>query len=137
MQNNKRRRIYLGTALEKKLLFLVFASAVIPATIVAACMYYLIFNTLAWQMVFPEAIDNILIPVLNKVNLIMAITIPVSIVLIWFAALGLSHRITGPLYRIEKELDERIAGTKQGPIKLRQKDEFKLLVEKLNKVICK
>jgi len=88
-------------------------------------------------MVFPEAIDNILIPVLNKVNLIMAITIPVSIVLIWFAALGLSHRITGPLYRIEKELDERIAGTKQGPIKLRQKDEFKLLVEKLNKVICK
>jgi hypothetical protein len=137
MQNNKRRKMYLGTAFEKKLLFLVFASAVVPATIVAACMYYLIFNMMALQIAFPEAIAGILMPVLNKVNLIMAIAIPVCLALIWLACLGLSHRIAGPLYRIDKELDERIAGTKQGPIRLRQKDEFKLLVEKLNKVICK
>jgi len=137
MQNNKRKRIYLGTAFEKRLLFLVFISAAIPATIVAACMYYLIFNMIAWQLVFPEAIAGILMPVLSKVNLVMLVSLPVCLVLIWFAALGISHRVAGPLYRLEKDLDERIAGTKQGPIRLRQKDEFKALAEKLNKLICK
>jgi hypothetical protein len=137
MQNNKRKRIYLGTAFEKRLLFLVFISAAIPATIVAACMYYLIFNMMAWQLVFPEAIAGILMPVLSKVNLVMLVSLPVCLVLIWFAALGISHRVAGPLYRLEKDLDERIAGTKQGPIRLRQKDEFKALAEKLNKLICK
>ena len=137
MQNNKRKRIYLGTAFEKRLLFLVFISAAIPATIVAACMYYLIFNMMAWQLAFPEAIAGILMPVLSKVNLVMLVSLPVCLVLIWFAALGISHRVAGPLYRLEKDLDERIAGTKQGPIRLRQKDEFKALAEKLNKLICK
>ncbi len=137
MQNNKRRKSYMGTAFEKRLLFLVFASAAIPAAIVAACMYYLIFKMLAWQLTFPEAIAGILMPVLSKVNLVMLVALPVCLLLIWFAALGVSHRITGPLYRLEKDLDERIAGTKQGPIRLRQKDEFKMLAEKLNKLICK
>jgi Na+/glutamate symporter len=137
MQNNKRKRIYLGTAFEKRLLFLVFISAAIPATIVAACMYYLIFNMMAWQLAFPEAIAGILMPVLSKVNLVMLVSLPVCLVLIWFAALGISHRVAGPLYRLEKDLDERIAGTKHGPIRLRQKDEFKALAERLNKLICK
>ncbi len=127
----------MGTGLEKKLLLLVFTSAAIPAVIIVACLYYLIFSLFASQMIFPEAIAGILMPVLSKVNLILAIALPLLLIFIWFAALGLSHRIAGPLYRIEKELDERIAGTKHGPIKLRHKDEFKPLVEKLNKVICK
>lgn len=137
MKNNRRRKKYLGTVFQKKLLFLVFTSAVIPAVIVAVCMYYLIFNMLAIQMVFPEAIANSLLPVLHKVNIILAISIPVILLLIWIIALELSHRIAGPLYRMEKELDERISGTKQGPIKIRKKDELKLLLDKLNKLLLK
>jgi len=137
MKNNKRKRKYLGTRFQKKLLFLVFASAVIPAIIVALCMYYLIFNMLAWQMVIPESIINNLMPVLRKVNLILLISGPIVMFIIWLVALELSHRIAGPLYRMEKDLDERLAGLTKGPIKLRPKDEFKILVEKINKLIGK
>lgn len=137
MKNNKRKRKYLGTRFQKKLLFLVFASAVIPAIIVALCMYYLIFNMLAWQMVIPESIINNLMPVLRKVNLILLISGPIIMFIIWLVALELSHRIAGPLYRMEKDLDERLAGLAKGPIKLRPKDEFKILVEKINKLIGK
>ena len=137
MKNNRRRKKYLGTVFQKKLLFLVFASALIPAVIVAVCMYYLIFNMLAVQMVFPEAIANNLMPVLHKVNIILGVSIPITLLLIWIIALELSHRIAGPIYRLEKELDERISGAKQGPVKLRKKDEFKLLVDKLNKLISR
>ncbi len=36
-----------------------------------------------------------------------------------------------------KELDERIAGKKHGPITLRRTDEFKLLADKINRLINK
>lgn len=137
MESNKRRRKYMGTPFQNRLLFLVFASAVIPAVIVTLCLYYLIFNTLAWQMVIPESIAYNLIPVLQKVNLVLAIAIPISLLIIWFIALELSHRVAGPLYRLEKELDERISGAKHGEIRLREKDEFKVLAGKINKLITK
>jgi hypothetical protein len=137
MKNNSRKKKYIGTSFQKRLLFLVFASAVIPAVILAACLYYLIFHMLSLQMVFPEAIAYNVMPVLRQVNLLIFIALPVSLVLIWVIALELSHRIAGPLYRMEKELDERINGSKHGPIRLRAKDEFKLLADKLNKLICK
>ena len=127
----------MGTPFQNKLLFLVFASAVIPSVIVTLCLYYLIFNTLAWQMVIPESIAYNLIPVLQRVNLILAIAIPISLLIIWFIALELSHRVAGPLYRLEKELDQRLSGTKHGDIRLREKDEFKSLAEKINKLISK
>lgn len=137
MKNNKRRIKYLGTPFQKKLLFLVFASAVIPAVIISACLYYLVFHMLAIQMAFPEAIAYNVMPVLHKVNIILAISLPVCLFLIWVISLELSHRAAGPLYRMEKELDERIRGQKQGPIKLRKNDEFKSFVDKLNKVLAK
>jgi nitrogen fixation/metabolism regulation signal transduction histidine kinase len=135
MENNRRRKKYIGTPLQKKLLFMVFASAVIPAAIVLTCMYYLIFHALAMQMAFPEAIAYNIMPVLKKVNLVIFICLPVSLLIIWRIALGLSNRIVGPVFRIEKELDEIIQGARKGPIRLRQKDEFRSLVDKINKLI--
>jgi len=127
----------MGTSFQKKLLFLIFASAVIPTAIVAATLYYLIFNLLAWQIGIPEAIAYNVIPVVRKINLIILIFLPVIFLLIWIVALELSHRISGPLFRLERELEERIAGKGHGHIKLRPKDELKALVDKLNKLLNK
>jgi len=137
MKNNKRKRKYLGTALQNKLLVLIFASAVMPAAIIGVCLYYLIFSLLALQMSIPELIAYNLMPVLHKVNLIIGIALPLVLLLIWLAALELSHRIVGPVFRMERELDERIAGVKSGPIQLRKNDELKALAEKINKLICR
>jgi len=137
MEKIKRKKKYLGTSFQKKLLLLIFASAVIPAAIVGAALYYLIFNLLAWQIGIPEAIAYNLIPVLNKINLIILISLPVIFFLIWIVALELSHRISGPLFRLERELEERIAGKARGYIRLRPKDELKGLVDKLNRLLNK
>lgn len=136
-KNNRRKRKYIATPIQKKLLFLIFASAIVPTAVVAASFYYLVFNLLAQQLGIPEAIAYNLIPVLKKMNFIIAVALPIVLFIIWKVALELSHRIAGPLYRIEKELDDRINGKAQGEIKLRPKDEFKLLVEKINKIIAK
>lgn len=137
MEHIKRKKKFMGSSFQKKLLLLIFASAVIPTAIVAAALYYLIFNLLAWQMGIPEAIAYNLIPVLKKINLIILIALPVVFLSIWFIALELSHRISGPLFRLERELDERIAGKGHGHIRLRPKDELRVLVDKINKLINK
>lgn len=125
----------MGTVLQKKLLVLILASSVIPTAIVSVALYYLIFNLLAWQIGIPEAIAYNLIPVLRKINLIIVLSLPVIFLLIWFIALEISHRISGPLYRIEKELDERIAGKAHEHIRLRANDELRALVDKINKIL--
>ena len=137
MKNERRKKKFTGTLLEKKLLILFFASSIIPAAVAVTLLYFLIFNLLAFQVVFPEIIAYSIIPILNKLNLIIFITLPIILLILWVIAREMSHRIAGPLSRLEKELDTRISGKESGPIRVREKDEFKLLADKLNKLICK
>lgn len=127
----------MGSSFQNKLLILIFASAIIPTAVVSAVLYYLIFNLLAWHIGIPEIIAYNLIPVLRKINLIILLSLPVIFLLIWLMAMELSHRISGPLFRLERELEERIAGKSQGHISLRPKDELKTLVDKINKLLNK
>ena len=114
-------------------------AAVVPAAVVATCLYYLIFNIFASEVVIPEFIAYTLIPVSEQVNLILLICLPVALAIIWFMVLTFSHRVSGPLYRLERELDERLKSKKQGPIRLRKGDEAAIhsLVAKINKMIAK
>jgi hypothetical protein len=132
---NMRKRRFLNVPVQNKTLILVFLAAIVPMSIVAVCLYYLIFNMLAWQLGIPEAIAYNLIPVAKRVSAILLMSLPVVLIIIWFAALELSHRIAGPVYKIEKELDDIIEGKKKGLIQLREKDEFKGLADKINKLI--
>ncbi|NCB07810.1 MAG: HAMP domain-containing protein [Bacteroidia bacterium] len=132
---NARKIKFINTPVQNKTLLLVFASAVIPMAVVVMCLYYLIFNMLAWQMGIPEMVAYNLIPVVRKVNMILLVLLPVVLIVIWFVALELSHRIAGPIYRLEKELDSMISGKSQGPIKLRPRDELKALADKINRLV--
>jgi hypothetical protein len=50
----------------------------------------------------------------------------------------ISHRIAGPLYRLEKAVDEALASDDPArPIVLRQDDEFHTLADKINRLIAR
>jgi len=127
----------IGSPAQTRLLVLIFFAAVVPAGIVTLCLYYLIFNMMAWQIGIPEAVAYNLIPVARKVNLIIAVALPISLVIIWLLALELSHKLLGPIVRLEKDLDERISSKKSGPIKLREKDVLRPIVDKINQLLYK
>jgi len=135
MNFNMRKVKFINTPVQNKTLILVFIAAVVPMAIVSICLYYIIFNMLAWQLGIPEIIAYNLVPVARKVNMIMLVSLPVALFIIWLAALELSHRIAGPVYRLEKELSDRLDGKKTGPIQLREKDELRTLADKINKLI--
>jgi methyl-accepting chemotaxis protein len=48
------------------------------------------------------------------------------------AAMLITHRIAGPIYRFEKTFDEMLSGNLGTRIKLRPKDEGKILADKIN-----
>jgi hypothetical protein len=46
-----------------------------------------------------------------------------------------THRIAGPVYRIQQQLERTLQGEKVGPIRLRRGDEFHKFAEIINQVL--
>ena len=67
-------------------------------------------------------------------KLIICFIFPVIFVIMTFSIV-FSHRIAGPIYRLEKTLDRLISGEDVETIRLRKSDALKELVEKVNSLI--
>ena len=85
-------------------------------------------------MVTPEGTTDVsslfqimLIPILVANMLVLCIVIPYSLIY--------SHKIAGPIYRLEQSLELLLRGDMDFIIVLRRKDEFKYLANKMNALI--
>lgn len=110
---------------------------IVPLVILLASLYYLIYYAVFTQMLIPEAVAVTLIPAMRKVDLAMAITMPIMLYIIIRAALVYSNRIIGPIPRLERELDKIISGDYSIRIKTRDNDELKSFVSKINLLLEK
>jgi signal transduction histidine kinase len=61
--------------------------------------------------------------------------IPIILVIASFTIL-ISHRVAGPLFRIQRTIDDVVRGEDVQDIKLRKKDELKGLAAKVNELIA-
>ncbi len=136
-KTKNRRKMLFANKLHRNIFLLVFFASLVPATLVTFSIYYLIFNIMAEQFVFPEAIAYSIIPATEKVTSIILTATPISILLILIIAHKIAHRIVGPFDRIIRELDERIEGKTNTPITVRDNDKFLPLVERINKLLNK
>ena len=131
-----RTRFLTGRPTQLKYLSLLIASMVIPLLFVGGCLYYLIFTLLAEQLGIPESIAYNLLPVIEKINLMLVIGVPPLTLLLILWGVVLSHRFTGPMERLEKEL-ERISkdGDYTKRIRLRKYDDMKPIADAINKLM--
>lgn len=132
-----KRKFFICNRFQKKILLLVFFSAVIPVAIACVCLFYLIFNVTANELVFPEAIASSLIPAAKKVALIVLVVLPFSLWLIFWWAYHVSYKFAGPLCRLYREMDERIDGCTKAHIKFRKGDYLLELADKINALLDK
>ena len=65
---------------------------------------------------------------------LLCFTPPIIFVLTAFIII-FTNRIAGPLYRLEKTLDSLLKGEDVDPLRLREKDELKKLISKVNDII--
>ena len=133
---NRRKTLFVRHSLQWHYLKLVGIAMFLPTLLATACLYYLIWQTVAHELAIPELIAQALFPAFHRVNRILLIGIPFTFGLIFFFALRLSHRLAGPLYRIENDL-ETIArtGDLSKPIRIRPKDYLHTLVAKINRAL--
>ncbi len=132
-----RFNLFTRSPLQFRYLILIIIAMTLPALIVGICLYYFIFTIMAEQLGIPEAIAINLIPVLNKINFMLIAGLIPLFMLLFLWGLRLSHRFSGPLERIEKDLDKILEGDTSTRFKVREKDDIGNIVDKLNKLLEK
>jgi methyl-accepting chemotaxis protein len=69
----------------------------------------------------------VLTPLIAANLLVLIISVPFSLLY--------SHKIAGPIYRLQQSLDLLLSGEMDFMIKLRRRDEFKYLADKMNALV--
>ena len=103
-------------------------------SVFAAFMGFEVYITI-WPAVSGVIPEHLMNEIKNQIiTRLLLFLIPICFVVTGFA-ITFTHRIAGPLSRIEKTLDQLIGGEDVEYIRIRKKDELKELVARLNEVI--
>ena len=133
---NRRGMPFVRHSVQWNYLKTVLLAMLVPTLLVTACLYYLIWQTVAYELAIPELIAQALFPAFHRVNQIIFFGIPIVCGVIFLFAIRLSHRLAGPLHRIEKDLETMAhTGDFTKPIVIRPGDEIHHLVAKINRAI--
>lgn len=131
----RRIRYFVKKKLQFKYMLFVLLAMLVPTALCGGLLYYLIWQTVAAEVAIPEAIAETLIPALDKVNIILFITLPIVFFFMLLASIYISHKIAGPIYRVENELKEILNGNYSRRIKLRSHDELQEIADAINKIL--
>lgn len=132
-----RKFFVVRNRLQRHYLRLIALSLILPTLITGGCLYYVIFNLMAEQLGIPEVVAYHLLPVVEKVNLVLALSLPVAFLILFSIGLALSRNLVGPIERLGRELEEIISGNLSKRLQLRKKDELKPLVNGINVLLDK
>ena len=113
---------YLGLFLVLSIFIMVMASATV---------YISTYDVLKEKLesVYPQ---SELRPIIRQTNWVLFRNLILLIPIIAVGSVYLSHKIAGPLYRIEKSIEQIAKGDLDLKVKLRQGDEFKEIAHALN-----
>lgn len=135
MKHQSRKRYIVNPPIQFKLVFLILASILIPTLLTFACLYYLLQSILVEAQVDNEMVYSALLFLSHKMYIILALGfVFITSLLITWSTIFI-HRIVGPLYRLEKELEKVIEGKKVTKIRFRKNDSFRTLADKINVLI--
>jgi signal transduction histidine kinase len=87
---------------------------------------------MAEQLGIPEVVAYHLLPVIEKVNVVLMISLPVVSLILFSMGFIITRNLVGPINRLERELKEIVAGQVPKKIQLRKRDELKPLVDNIN-----
>lgn len=131
----RRKMVFINKKLQLHYVLFVFLAMIVTTLISVGGAYYLIWQTIAAELAIPEIIAETLLPALNKVNIMLLVSLPLVFLVIILLAVAVSHRIAGPIYRVERDLEEIVKGDYSRRIKFRVGDDLQELAEGINKLL--
>jgi len=132
-----RIRFLTKNPLQVKYLALILASILLPLFIAGGCLYYLIFQIMAEQLAIPESIAYNLFPVVERINFLLLLGIPPIVILLFIWGAVLSHKMIGPLERLEDDLRKISDGDYSVRLQIRKDDDLRPIADAVNKIIEK
>ncbi len=136
----QRRQLYIKPTFQRKMMILMILVAAIAANLVGGLCYGLITFTLEDELLLqsgmaaasqiPVLKQQIFAYIFPKVLLAEVVTLGV----LFFLALRITHHIAGPVYRLEKNLKEMALGNFEMKTTFRYRDEFSELAEATNEL---
>jgi signal transduction histidine kinase len=87
-------------------MLIMLLSMVLPTVFVGGCLYYLIMTVMAERIAFPDIIARDLGPVIQTINFLLLVGLPVvfAVLITWAAVL--SYRFVAPLERLEEDIEK-------------------------------
>ena len=92
-------------------------------------------KSMAEQLAIPESIAYNLIPVVKKINFLLLVGIPPLMILLFIWGVILTHRLIGPLERLEKDLKKISEGDYSIRLKIRKNDDLYPIADVINKIV--
>ena len=128
---------YLNKTLQMHYLAIIVVSMIVPTIFVGGCLYYFIFTILAEQMVLPDAVARDLLPVIERINFILIIGLPVVfLVMIAWAAI-LSYRFIAPLERLEEDIAKIDEGDYSVRLQIQKDHDLRPIADIINDLVDK
>jgi methyl-accepting chemotaxis protein len=131
-----KRRIYLiNKPLQFKYLFVILSTILITIGVVYFTTFYVIWDNVINEFFFvPEAAKKMGDIFVKTSELLIA---PILLLTAIFSAVSIfiSHKVAGPLYRIERVAEELGKGNLDLQVRFRKGDELHYLADKLNLMI--
>jgi len=127
----KRTKYLISTKLQLKYVGLILLLMFVTAIICSYFVYYTVMVLMGEKLasVYPQ---GRLMAIINTVNLRMLMLLALVTPVVAMIGIYLSHKIAGPIYRIEKFLGDMAAGNFASRIVLRKGDELVSIADKVN-----
>ena len=130
--NRKNRVPFSTNPYERKILKIVFLSAIFPVLIVIG-FFYCLFSDLIYTYLNSTMADHSLYQFfILSIIILLYYFLFLSIIAYYFV-----HKLVGVFPRIFRELDEKIAGKSRSPIYVRKGDYVKGLTGRINSLLDK
>lgn len=124
---NLRWRYIVKPSLQIRFALFVFLSMSVVVFFVGWNAYYTLGSRFLSEMKDPQAVE-----LFSRMNVLFWQRAALYTALLVAVAVLVSHKFAGPLYSIERAVDEWRAGRLRARLNLRQRDELRDLEEKLN-----
>ncbi|MFH1093825.1 MAG: HAMP domain-containing protein [Candidatus Omnitrophota bacterium] len=129
-----RKRILIGKKLQFKYVGVILVAVLASCALITLTVYFSCWSSLVENNASPQtaaAIGN----VLNNINLMILFELPILLVIASFVGIVISHKIAGPVYRLQKVARDVSRGDLTTSVSLRSDDELKNLSDAFNSVI--
>ena len=133
----RRKKFITSDPAQLKILSLLLISILVPVFFVGSFLYFLVFKILSEQPTIPGFVPIVLNSVIMKTNMAIMIGFIPLLLLLFIWGVIISNRLTGPLRRLQRELDEMTKNSSITRLSVRRDDYIGPLINSINKLLIK